>query len=276
MRFGRLIFLSQNRGDPLNAQQTSTRAASASQVQTMSLREYARNRTLHNAVRATLTGQLGSFLNTRTDFNAPENGNGYTPLQIALEILLKNPTSQGAWVMVTALIKNGADVNAIVVPQSCQTAMHILVTQRESVYVQYLRKKGGANGIKDHNGQTPFSLAIDHEDLDLILGLLALPENEVDPTLETDINIKGPAGQTALHIAVKKQNLTAISTLLHFKAKLLQNSNGKTPLDLALQLANSVNLEEAGIGDDMVTLLDPPPPYIKVIENPLASNNQLA
>lgn len=275
MRISSLTFFSQNREEPLNAQQTSIRATSASHIQTMSVREYRKNQTIHNAARASQIAQLYRFLREGADVNELEKRSGYSPLQIALEIMLINDSDE-TQVIVTALIKNGAKVNTVT-SQRGQTALHIFViAQKDDADVQYLRKKGGANGIKDHKGQTPFSLAIDHENLNLILALLTPPEKEVDLALETDINVKGKFGQTALHIAVSKQNLTAITTLLHFKAKLLKNSRDETPLDLAHKLTKSSDPAEADIGAAIVALLDPLPPYTETIENHLALNHQFA
>lgn len=53
-----------------------------------------------------------------------------------------------------------------------------------------------------------------------------------------DINAKGETGFTPLHCAAEQNRPAAILKLLQLGAKILENDDGKTPLELAKSLEN--------------------------------------
>jgi hypothetical protein len=74
--------------------------------------------------------------------------------------------------------------------------------------------------------------------------------------IKFDINITNSSGDTALHVAVRDQNLEAVKALLVLgAARNIQNQQGKTPLDIAQGISNSAREEKSTVKQHIIRLL---------------------
>lgn len=83
----------------------------------------------------------------------------------------------------------------------------------------------------EHGGETPLHVAARSQDTDVL-------EELMDWSPDDAWNLTNSTGESALHAAVRGASRSCVMTLLRFRADpLLQSLAGKTPLDLAQEIA---------------------------------------
>ncbi|XP_057325564.1 putative ankyrin repeat protein RF_0381 [Microplitis mediator] len=142
------------------------------------------------------------------------------------------------------LINKGADVNTVChyPPRecfnTCCSALHVAVKNKNKDMIELLLKNNADVNIKancdettpchfpvrDYFNRTPLHIAVDKEDKEVVKLLI---KNKAD------VNIGTRTGETALGIAVKKNNFTLVKFLLDADAEI--NSTNESPLHLAMK-----------------------------------------
>ncbi|XP_053596401.1 putative ankyrin repeat protein RF_0381 [Microplitis demolitor] len=142
------------------------------------------------------------------------------------------------------LINKGADVNTVChyPPRecfnTCCSALHVAVKNKNKDMIELLLKNNADVNIKancdettpchfpvrDYFNRTPLHIAVDKEDKEVVKLLI---KNKAD------VNISTRTGETALGIAVKKNNFALVKLLLNADAEI--NSSNESPLHLAIK-----------------------------------------
>jgi len=227
------------------------------------------NTALHNAVLKGNADSMAILLLHHADTTIKDkrghtaltvtDNKGNTPFHLTARLMIDGKNLSD---LIKILITNRLDINAK--NNDGQTVLHVAVTAKQFDLVQELLDNGADPKIKDNNGITPFLLkTADNEtlfyfapipimrlalkygaDIDSINDhkntalISAVSNNDIDRihflNNYANTNIKGRAGQTALHIAVEKGYVEIVKFLLKKGADInAQNDEGRTPLHLA-------------------------------------------
>ncbi len=212
------------------------------------IRDYLGNTALHACIRWNAKDAAMMLIRNGADPNA-QNVSGKTPLHEAAK------TSKVP--LITLLLNNNADINAAditgrtVLMDAIQSEnielVELLIQNKANVFIQemygrnayheavetgnsalisIIKKAGGQATFRDSYGRSPLSLALNHggEIIQTVLG--------------DDLNLSDSDGNTPVHIAIQNhvspETLTMLISMGYPVDR--RNSEGKTPLILAVQL----------------------------------------
>ncbi|KAH3759566.1 hypothetical protein Pelo_8652 [Pelomyxa schiedti] len=161
---------------------------------------------------------------------------------------------------VLRLQMSGAEINCQTIEPSSPglTPLHLAISHSREEVLACLLYCGAKTDIPDSKGVLPVMLAVRNGKLDCLKLLISKGANVniqlphggtlLHETRQIDVNQKNECGDTALHLAVRIQNLSVVATLIAHGADMeLRNNEGVTPPQLArrLQCANVVGLFES-------------------------------
>lgn len=147
------------------------------------------------------------------------------------------------------------------------TPLHIAVSSRNLGIVEHLLRHGANPNLRNVFDNTPLHTAAHRDQDGYIVQCLLEHRNQANPKHKVNPKLRNIIGNTALHVAVFCKNLKAIERFFsHQEGKEvflnITNNCGKTPLDLAKELAkenegvdvlNFINNQRKLIADHMVT-----------------------
>ncbi len=171
------------------------------------------NHLLRSALRQGDTQKFAQLIKMVGDVNNIQNKNGDTFLHYAAR---KNnlPT-------ISVLLKNKADIT--IKNTKDKTALDIAKVYNKTVIVNRLKK-----GLNDQ-----LQSAVTQSNLSKVTELIKMG---------ADVNALSPKGNTVLHYAVFIHNPELVSLLLQNKADItIKNNDGKTPSDIAQNIAQQIN-----------------------------------
>ena len=152
--------------------------------------------------------KVQSLLTAQPELANMENKDGLTPLGYAAHF--------GSTESVHALIKHGADVNAVSLPyllHSCNTALHAALAGERSVEViKLLLEHGASTSILDSDGQQALHTAAFHTDQVTMIDLLL--------EYGADAKACNTSGETAREIAQQRGHASVAARLEQAIAKL--------------------------------------------------------
>lgn len=199
----------------------------------LNIGDYAKRTPLHKAIYREYIEIVKLLIDAKADVN--ENKYGKTPLHEA--IYIKNID------MVKLLIAANADVN--IQNGIKNTPLHDAVCWNNIDMVKLLIAANADVSIQNEYGETPLLhiLRVNYRDFNFsdfdfnvieIIKLLINTKADVNVQVANLSNREYDNGKTALHFAVKRNNVEAVKLLLAAKAdKNIQDGLGKTALDYA-------------------------------------------
>ncbi len=119
-----------------------------------------------------------------------------------------------------------------------ETALHIVITGRDSRWTSFLLAKGANPNVADKKGTTPLMLAVQ---LDFVDGVDALIRSKAN------VDMRNRSGETALIRAVQLRNLNMVRTLIKAGANpdLKDNLAGMSALDYAIRDGRNASMIDA-------------------------------
>jgi ankyrin repeat protein len=150
------------------------------------------------------------------------NNEGKTVLHVAAAL--------GDARIIDILVKAGADLNAT--DFKGNTPLHTAVILYNRAAVRELAALGADINTINNEGKSAFYLALENNDTEII--------NMLGDKARPNVNLRAYDGNTPLHVAVRQQNIGTVRYLLERGAdRMLTDSSGRTPLDLARSYGNN-------------------------------------
>lgn len=119
---------------------------------------------------------------------------------------------------------------------NAETCLHIACVHNKPEYIRPLINLGADPNIFDGKGNTPLHIAVELG-LPMCMSRILDKQNYTPKSKQLHIDLANHQGMTPLHLAVRKNNLSAVKSLLEANAstKISETKNGNNVLHIAIE-----------------------------------------